>query len=129
MDNLIEFKQGSINIKPNTKEVFVVNQSAPVYVKKKALLTGGDIVSVEVVKDKYKNTGVKILLSSKGLIKYNFAARDSQFPMLVFFLNGKSIQVIHWLYELNEQEGVVIIYEDNDFAVTFAALINSGIKK
>ena len=77
------------------EEVFVLNQSDPVYVKNETLLTGNDILSVKVNEDDFAGNSIIIKLSPKGMQLINKAAKDKDFPMLVFFVNGKSIRVFH----------------------------------
>jgi hypothetical protein len=127
MLNSVEYKQASGKKVPGTEEVFVLNQSDPVYVKNEALLTGNDILSVKVNEDDLTGNSIAIKLSQKGMQLINKAAKDSDFPMLVFFVNGKSIRVIHHVSELDSPEMIAISDEDKDFVISLAELIRSGI--
>ena len=127
MLNSVEYKQASIKNVPETEEVFVLNQSDPVYVKNETLLTGNDILSVKVNEDDFAGNSIIIKLSPKGMQLINKAAKDKDFPMLVFFVNGKSIRVFHHVSELDSPEMMTIIDENKDFVFSLAELIKSGI--
>lgn len=130
MLNAVEFKQASIKKVPGTKEVYVLNQSFPVYVKNEILMTGEDIVTVDVDEDNTSENRIIIKLTTKGMELINKAAKDKAFPMLVFFVNGKSIRVIHKVNQIDEPEVVMVVNkdEDRDFVGAFAELIKSGIR-
>ena len=128
MQNIIEYKQASSREKPGCEEVYVLNQSYPVYVKKEALLTGDDILSVDAYEDELNGNVINIELSPKGMNLINMAAKDKDFPMLVFFVNQKSIEVIHKIYELEKPEIMMITNEDKDFTIALTELIRSGLR-
>jgi hypothetical protein len=127
MLNLVEFKQATIKKTPGTKEVFVLNQSSPVYVKNETLITGDDIVSAEANEDDSIGNNIAIKLTSKGMDLINKVAKDDVFPMLVFFVNEKPIKVIHHVSEIDTPELTAVINEDKDFIISIAELIKSGI--
>ncbi len=129
MSNIIEFVQGSKTKQMGTKEVLVLNQSDPVYVKEKAVLTGYDIISLEECKGDFFENFIRLKLSLKGMEQLNEAYKDKNFPMLVFFVNGVSMQVIHSFCDLDEPKMVIALDEDDDFFIAFAELIKSGMKK
>lgn len=128
MSNSIEFKQASMKKAHGAEEVFVLNQSSPVYVKNEALITGDDIISVEANEedDSLKNS-ITIKLTPKGMELVNKVAKDKDFPMLVFFVNGKSIRAIHHVSEIDRPEMIAVIDEDKDFVISIAELIKSGM--
>jgi hypothetical protein len=129
MLNTVEYKQASIKKLPGTKEVYVLNQTFPVYVKNEVLMTGEDIVSVDVDEDNTSENRIIIKLTQKGMELINKVANDKAFPMLVFFVNGKSLRVIHKVNPIDEPEVVMVVSKDEDraFIGAFAELIKSGI--
>ena len=125
--NVVEFRQASIRELPGTKEFYVLNQSLPVYVKQDTLLTGDDILSAEYEFHEIYGDSIVIQITQQGMQKINFAKRNKSFPMLVLFVNGKSIEAIHHFRELDEPVIIMTGDEDVDFTITLAELIKSGI--
>lgn len=130
MLNTVEYKQASIKKLRGTKEVYVLNQSFPVYVKDEVLMTGEDMVSVDVDENSTSENRIIIKLTPKGMKLINKAAKDKIFPMLVFFVNGKSIQVIHNVNPIDDPEVIMVVNKDEDryFMGAIVELIKSGIK-
>jgi preprotein translocase subunit SecD len=128
MPNNVEYRQATNERRPGTDEIFVLNQTDPVYVKKEALLTGDDILSADVQEDSLFGNAISIKLSEEGMNLINQAAKDKDFPMLVFFVNGKSMQVIHKIDKLDQPEIMMTTNEDHDFTVALAELIKSGVR-